>query len=269
MREFYFGKSKFKLISISSGTFDFDINGHAHSSNSYEIHYCYDGCGKLYTNSENYDIKKGSVYVTGPNVWNRQTLDRSNPMSELCIYVQLVSKENDIVSNSFLSTHFWFGKSNRNLERYFKAILEIIDNRDIFSKEKQVHYASLIMTELGNMYCDNSIIPDLDTLDDRRFLIIEEAFIYEYATITLTQLAQKLHTSERQVQRILKKYYAMTFSQKKLSARLEAAYLKLKNGDSIAEAASNAGYSDTSSFIRAFKGRFGTTPSKIIDFKNQ
>ena len=45
-----------------------------------------------------------------------------------------------------------------------------------------------------------------DNLNDKRFAIIEQAFLYE-KDLTLTKLSTMIGLCERQTQRLLKKYY--------------------------------------------------------------
>lgn len=263
MKELHVGKSKFKLVNISAGKFPSDINGHSHSARSYEIHYCYEGNGTLLTNGQSYEIKRNTLYVTGPNVWHRQTIDKNNPMAEVCLYIQLVCKGEDQISDSLLGVHFWAGQGNETLKALFGALEALGEGKDFLSREKQVHIAELIVTELAGIYRQGAAGAEQDTPEDRKFVIIENAFLYEYDSVTLEGLAARLGMSVRQTQRILARYYGMAFREKKTAARLEAAYVLIQNGSSIGEASTSVGYSDAASFIRAFKKQYGTTPSRI------
>ena len=96
------------------------------------------------------------------------------------------------------------------------------------------------------------------------FLIIEEAFLYDYANITIDELAMRIGLSVRQTQRILKQYYGVTFRDKCIKSRMEAAQLLLKKGKSVNQVAREVGYANTPSFIRAFKKLYNKTPTKVI-----
>lgn len=261
MKELHIGKSTYKIVNISSGKFSSDINGHSHSSESYEIHYCFGGKGELITDSNSYMLNKNSLYITGPNLWHRQIIDKNEPLDEICLYIQKTSTGKDILSGTFNSTHFWTGQANGAVRSLFEELNVIAYQNSIYAKEKQVHIAELIVTELSFLYSSKLIMSDADTPDDKKFVIIENAFIFDYMNITLPELSQRLGMSVRQTQRILKQYYAMTFREKKLNARLEAAVMKLKDGKSVSEVAFETGYADTPSLIRAFKKRYDKTPS--------
>ena len=263
MKELHVGRSKFKLVNISAGKFLRDINGHSHSADSYEIHYCYDGSGILWTGGQSYGIKSDTLYVTGPNVWHRQTIDPNNPMAEVCLYIQLVCKGKDQISASLLGADFWIGQGNGTLKALFGALEALGEKKDFLAREKQVHIAELIVTELAGIYSQGEAVAEQDTPEDRKLVIIEEALLYEYDSLTLKGLALRLGMSTRQTQRVLARYYGMAFREKKTAARLEAAYVMIQNGNSVGGAASSVGYSDAASFIRAFKKQYGITPSKI------
>ena len=49
-----------------------------------------------------------------------------------------------------------------------------------------------------------------DGLNERRFIIIEMAFLYD-KNITLSKLSEQIGVCERQTQRLLKKYYSKSF----------------------------------------------------------
>ncbi|MBR7019472.1 MAG: AraC family transcriptional regulator [Lachnospiraceae bacterium] len=98
--------------------------------------------------------------------------------------------------------------------------------------------------------------------DDQTYLIIEEAFLYNYRDITLDGLATLLNLSRRQTERLLQQHYNKTFLQKKKEARMSAACILLQAGDkSIASVAYELGYSSPEHFTHAFKNYYHVTPS--------
>lgn len=93
--------------------------------------------------------------------------------------------------------------------------------------------------------------------------IIEECFLYEYRTLTLQALAERLQFSPRQTQRLLKNYYGSTFRQKKQEARLSAAVAMLQDSRRhIAEISEALGFSSPEHFSNAFKKAYGMSPSR-------
>ena len=264
MRELYVGESSYKLISISNGKFHFDINGHKHSSESYEIHFCLGGKGSVVLEERKYDLYKNMIYVTGPDVWNRQIIDKEDPLDEICIYIQKVSTGKDRLSRTFNSTHFWVGPANETIKNLFFSLLSLKEQRTYYANEKKNHFTGLIIAELSYLYTPDFLMEVDDTLDDTKFMIIEMAFIYDYHFITLEELSERLGLSPRQTQRILQEYYGTSFREKLIKSRLEAGILKMYTGKSVGQSALEVGYADAQSFIRAFKKYYGKTPAQYI-----
>lgn len=81
--------------------------------------------------------------------------------------------------------------------------------------------------------------------------------------ITPSDVSNILHISNRQLSRILKKYYNMSFSGLLELFRIESAKKHLENSDlTIKEIAFLTGYSNEYTFIRAFNRVVGETPGK-------
>src|SRR5699024_2258755 len=70
------------------------------------------------------------------------------------------------------------------------------------------------------------------------------------------------HTSARNLERAFLRDTGLTLRQWRLHNRMKAASSLLGNGASIASVGRRVGYTSTSSFTRAFRTHFGTTPSQ-------
>ena len=92
-------------------------------------------------------------------------------------------------------------------------------------------------------------------------LAIEEAFLNNYKSITLSDLAAVSHISTRQLQRMIQKQYGTTFQKKRTQARISAACILLKTTSySLSEIAEQTGYSSPEHFSYAFRQQMGCTP---------
>jgi len=267
VEELHVGKSKYRLVRIVDENFTQDIGGHRHGVQSYEIHYCTRGSGELSTESNSYPLSQGTLYVTGPNVWHRQLVDKKNPLGEICVFVELITKGSDILSASFNSTHFWIGRASSAIKEIFELLYGLLDKNSVYSREMRTHLSELIITELSHLYSKNFVAAAKDTPDDKKLVIIDESFIYDYSNITINELADRIGLSVRQTQRVLKQFYGVTFREKCMKSRLEAAYIMLKNGKSVSQVATDVGYADTPAFIRAFKNMYKKTPAQVIKEK--
>ena len=96
---------------------------------------------------------------------------------------------------------------------------------------------------------------------NQQSLILDESFLYDYATLTLDSLSKRLALSPRQTQRLLREKYNQTFQQKKTAARMSAAVILLQSTDfPIAEIAEQLGFSSSEHFTNAFRTYAGISP---------
>ena len=205
------------MIQFDKGIFTKDMTGHIHSANTYELHYITEGRGTLTTDSRVYPLSQGDFFITGPGIYHQQSTDKKNPLTEIYIYLQTDGeKTSDVLVSAFLANHFYFGRHDEFRE-YFELILKE-------KREKELGYAAavgavmqLLLTQIARIYLPqfHGVSENNDSLNDRRFFIIESAFIDNPENITLTDLSESLGLCERQVQRLLKKYYGKSFSEKK------------------------------------------------------
>lgn len=90
---------------------------------------------------------------------------------------------------------------------------------------------------------------------------IDAFFELHMAEARVDDLAEALYLSRSQVNRVLKKYYGVTFREKLLQARMDRAARLLRNTDKRVEViAAEVGYTAVPSFYQVFKLRFGVTP---------
>lgn len=85
-----------------------------------------------------------------------------------------------------------------------------------------------------------------------------------YADTSLSDVAARFHYSQRQVSRIIRKYTGMNYSELISKLRMDKAASLISEGVlSTAQVSAAVGYSDVSSFYRAFTKHFGKTPGEL------
>ncbi len=259
------GATGFHIISLSSGPIE-HIPMHEHGNKSYELHYIYAGSGILKTKDKNYNLRTGHIFLTGPNFSHEQIGDKDDPMCEYCIYYTVLGKtefEKDDIALTLLSQNFWLGdisaSTHTTITKLFKeATMGLPDYAHamyFIAGELLVDLAR----ELRNFTSYSLKETKLNT-DDKKFLIIERELLGNYVTITPSSLSDKLGLGTRQMQRLLKQHYGMTFQQMRLKARLNAASLLLKGSTlSISAIALQTGFSSLEYFSNCFKKEFHMT----------
>ena len=211
---------EFKIIQYGSGIFANDMAGHRHSKNSYELHYITGGKGKLTTDGTSYELSKGDFFVTGPDVYHQQSTDKNDMLSEIYIYLQGSDKKtNNALVSAFLSTYFYFCKS-LELQKYFEMILQEKEEQKLGFETAVGALTQLLLTQISRIYLPQlgTVSEDNGSLTDKRFFIIELAFMDDPENLTLAQLSEAIGLCERQTQRLLKKYYGKSFTEKKEEA---------------------------------------------------
>ena len=80
--------------------------------------------------------------------------------------------------------------------------------------------------------------------------------------VTANDLADELHLSKRQLDRILKSYYGMGFREKLTCSRMDRASWILRNTDKpIYEIITDVGYLSEAAFYSVFKSHYSETPA--------
>lgn len=244
------------------------IPSHSHGNGCYEIHYIPAGYGRLKEGETYYDITPNTLFVTGPHVVHAQSPVLSDPMQEYCIYFRFpgVSRTKKLSSllNTFLSTGFWIGQDVQGVHFLMKQLFDELECQYTgYQNQVQLLLSQLIICLVRNYEQEKK--PEYrfarSNLYNSKSMIIEEYFLYEYRTLSLDILADRLKLSARQTQRLLQDYYGKTFQQKKTEARMSTAAIILNDKSrSIASVAEELGYSSAEHFSSAFKKYYHISP---------
>lgn len=215
MTDFIWNNVKFRITDIGGGSLGENIPRHAHAKGSYELHFITGGKGELITDSKSYDLKSGDFFITGENVYHSQNTDERDRVTDVFITLQAGNcSKASAAAGIFLNTSFCFFRDIDN-----SIPLEILKEY----REKKPDYESAVNGLTMKMLTDITrlLMPqgfkeaqNGGNLNDRRFVLIEQAFLYT-PDLTLTQLAEEIGVCERQTQRLLKKYYGKSFREKK------------------------------------------------------
>lgn len=244
------------------------IPSHSHGNGCYEIHYIPFGCGKLIADGQYYDISPNTLYVTGPHIAHAQTPLQSDPMQEYCIYLKIRSssqnQQKSPVIKAFTSLPFWIGKDVQGIHTLMKQLFDELEHRYTgYQTQVQLLLSQLLIATVRN-YEGRPVCQTPFTSHDAaesKSIIIEEYFLYEYQSLSLHTLADRLNLSTRQTQRLLLEYYGKSFQQKKAEARMSVAAILLSDtARSISSIAEDLGYSSPEHFSSAFRTFYQISP---------
>lgn len=133
---------------------------------------------------------------------------------------------------------------------------------------------SLLMIGLFRNLCGNAVSEILTPLPrqitDRR-LAIEDFFTTRYhLPLTEEMLAETVHLSTRQLNRVLQQLYGMSFRQLIIDFRMSKAVQLLTSTElSIADVAYKVGYTSVSGFYEAFQKHYGIPPGNYKSHRHE
>lgn len=247
-----------QMAQLSYGVFTTSFPKHQHGRNFYEIHLVCDGKGTLITDEKKYPLEKGHLYLTGPNIAHEQLNDLESPMSEYCMsfVIHKINKlPNTSLSSILYDTHFWFGQDHHHeCLNLFERLADEALQKNIGYTHNIQSILSCLLVALARNYSGyaKTTAHYYSSPDNKRMLIIDSCFLYQYATLTEKALCSSLNLSARQLQRFLKEHYSKSFSQMKREARLSKAAELISQGVPIETAATLVGYNDVSFFKKLY-----------------
>lgn len=250
-----------KIIGGNWGVFHKSFTNHMHSY--YELHYVSGGQGTLITDTFEMPLSKGCFYLLPPRTRHEQWSKHSDLLQEYHLAFELVlGSQKDTIWECLLSKGYYDTNQNE-MEDFFHNIarestLKKYGYIDMIIQNIQTIFISVIRTLVDSN--NNLTYPSLN-LDDRRIMLIDEAFLYHYKTVTLFSLSDQLKLSTRQTQRFIKQKYGVSFSTLKFQSKLSVAAMLLSTTElSLEEISFQVGYKNYSFFNRAFKEQYKETP---------
>lgn len=268
----------FQVSMVSTGRMVQSIPAHAHGRGCYEIHYIRHGSGTVVIDGVPRRVGQNTLYTTGPSILHEQIPDPSDPMVESCIYLRVfpdfektergsshARRRKDSKRASFLTPFleqaFWMGQDTQQVLPLFDTIFQELEQKKPgYRPLLSALFQQLIVCIARNYLETEAYYPVPEngfedaSGDSSLSLIVEEAFLNEYRTITLERLARRIHLSPRQTERLIRQYYNSTFLKKRTEARIGAASVLLKTTElPVGEIAEMTGYSSSEHFSHAFK----------------
>lgn len=164
----------------------------------------------------------------------------------------------------------WIGAAT-TISPILKEIYKESSGGNMFSQEALPSLAKLFLVYLSRTSLESAPTAVPETKKDTQNVQIDLFMNNHFALATgKDTLSKELNTSSRQLGRILKKQYGMSFREKRSQVRLVAACDLLKNSQmTVAEIAAELGYSTPSNFTAFFKKMQGITPSEYRTIENR
>lgn len=257
-----------------------------HYESFFTIYFPQDGeCEILFKNGEKTLLKKGEILILAPFVEHATPCYKDDQYLE---YFLVRSSSFDKVfweqlnSTTIMSHFFRQALKNTGNDSSSYLLFQTQEDEDIFElieeikKEiglKENYSSQLINALMSVLFClllrryeDNVVLSGINNQKWKVEFTKMFSFIQNnYATTSLQEVADECGYSAKQVGRIVRNYFNMSYTDMITFIRMDKAVSLLKeNVLSMEEISSVLGYSDLSSFYRAFKKYYRETPIDYI-----
>ena len=217
----------------------------------YLIHFCIGGKGVIENESGTHRVNAGNFFVIRPSEVTTYTADTTNPWEYLWIAFRTDGEE-----------LFTDGRTVYDTPSGIDDRLSSLTQRDQLSHEGC----------LGIIYDLLYQISENDDKDsgDERIRRIRRYVKYNYMLpISVTSLAHDFGFERSYLYRMFKNKYGIGLKEYITSVRLEKAEQFLKDGYNVKESSAMVGYEDEFNFSKAFKAKYGVSPSHVSSRKKQ
>ncbi|MBC8081255.1 MAG: helix-turn-helix transcriptional regulator [Gorillibacterium sp.] len=263
---------RFHLTSLPSGK---TINFHNHAE--FEFHFIPRGKGKVILGEQEYLLKEGMLYLTGPGVMHFQEAHHEEAMDELCLHIDIREISRAEVDPWEVAEAEECVEKLRNIplhpiydhHRAMSCFLEaykVCDGKltGYYTSIKHLVISILLKTvrayDIGGVAME---APVRDMLTYRYHYAIQYMTANYSGAVTLENVAEKLKISSRQMQRIFKKVNPeKSFCRILEDIRLQGVCRKLIEGAlPVEQIALSEGFTNATYLHNVFRKRLGITPA--------
>lgn len=250
-----------------------------HAADHFMIYYAHSGETTVQFKGDSIELKQGSVLILAPNALHANLCFQD----DCVVHYFLVRAStfdrifwNQLPKNSLLSSFFRQALSGEvgtaylyfdtfadtQIRYYVREIIEEFAESRTYRSQMLNTLMSAFFLLLLRKYEGTARLPRTESFFwKHEFSSIFSYIQVHYADATIMDVADKFHYSKRQIGRIVQRYMGITYTQLILKLKMEEAASLLAQGNaSIAAVSSIVGYSDVSSFYRAFTKYYHQTP---------
>ena len=232
-----------------------------HIENTIELFILVEGDVSFAVESRVYRMSPGDIILTKPNEMHHCITNSATVNHHYCFYFKPSPHS---IFESFLEHSFGCDNLISPVEEDRTTILDLASKIDTAenNRENSLDVLALVMQLLAAVRRNIGKNVDSEALPEALELAFSEMDEHISENISIDELCAKLFISYSTLARLFKKHLGTTPRAYLESKRLAVARRMLKDGAGVSETCRAIGFSDSSSFIRLFKQRFGETPLK-------
>lgn len=255
------------------------IRFHKHSE--YEFHFIPRGKGTVILGKETYALQEGLFYLTGPGVLHQQEADPFEPMDELCLHIEVSPLDESMLAGVESWERQEAEACMRALDRlplrplsdtgnamawFLTAYRAWQDNQPGYLTSIKHAIIQILLRSArggGQERAEEVELPTRD-MTAYRFRLASRYIRDNYASpMTLQDVADRLHISGRQLQRVFRDYGSGSFRSYLENYRLSQVCAALEEGRGpIEQIAAEHGFQNGNYLYYVFRKKFGMTPTE-------
>lgn len=216
----------------------------------YIVHFCLGGEGVLENRHGTYKIGAGQLFVIRPGEVTTYTADKTNPWE----YAWVAFRTDEVYFDGERSVF----DTPQGLDDKLVGILG----------SEQLSYEGCLAVICDLVY--HTANRDDGSAGDEKIRRVRRYVKYNYMLpISVGQLSRSFGFERSYLYRMFKDRYGIGIKEYITSVRMERAAEFLRSGYSVKESAHMVGYEDEFGFSKAFKARYGVSPSRIKNEKGR
>ena len=244
-----------------------------HSHTFYEIILCRNTCGAEYlVGSERYQIQKGDIILVPPFISHRPLLPKKLPEPYTRDVIWISTEFVEEVAQFFPHPDKTGGRSSflRTAGTKWEYICDLIHSGVKEAEGRSLGWEMIVigntislMPHLKRAFLDEATQPipaEAPGLLDRAMAYIEENLAQK---ITIEDAARQLYVSDSTLSQTFRKKMGVSFYRCVTQRRLISAKAFILEGVPLEQVGETVGFSDYSSFYRAFKQEYGISPRQF------
>ena len=209
------------------------------------------------------DGKIMELFLLRSSTFDKVFWEQLNAATIMAHFFRSALKNENNRSPAYLLFHT---KEDEDIGVLIDQIRKELKEKENYSSQMANAMMSLLFCLLLRRYEDSVILPDRNNLKWKAEFAGIFSFIQNnYARTSLEEVASKFNYSPKQIGRIIQRCFNMSYTELITFLKMDNAVrmLKEKTG-TMEEIASALGYSDLSSFYRAFKKYYRDTPANYM-----